>query len=101
MPLPSTMTAGISRRLGAARRTPAESRLSNPLFVSAASRVREIQRAVRQWGQQPKASRKMLCTARPNWLSLSTTFFRKDQCHKIPVPLYDILSLDEDNMTVR
>ena len=42
-----------------------------------------------------------MCTARPNWLSLSTTFFNKDACHKIPVPLYDILELNEDKMTVR
>lgn len=67
----------------------------------AASRVRDIQRAVRVWGQDPAAKKKLLCTARPNWLSLSTTFFRKDQCHRIPVPLYDILSVDEANMTVR
>ena len=42
-----------------------------------------------------------MCTARPNWLSLSTTFFNKDACQKIPVPLYDILELNEDKMTVR
>ena len=42
-----------------------------------------------------------MCTARPNWLSLSTTFFNKEACHKVPIPLYDILSLDEQNMTVR
>ncbi|XP_034245473.1 delta(24)-sterol reductase-like [Thrips palmi] len=65
------------------------------------ARVRDIQRAVRVWGNDPAAKKKLLCTARPNWLSLSTTFFRKDQCHRIPVPLYDILSLDEANMTVR
>ena len=23
-----------------------------------------------------------------------------EQCHKIPIPLYDILSVDEDRMTV-
>lgn len=63
--------------------------------------MRDIQRAVRAWRQLPQSERKMLCTSRPNWLSLSTTFFRKDQCHKIPVPLYDILDLDEENMTIR
>ena len=55
-----------------------------------------------------------MCTARPNWLSLSTTFFNKEECHKVrfiiavvfmifiqvPLPLYDILALDEDNLTV-
>jgi delta24-sterol reductase len=34
-------------------------------------------------------------------LSLSTTFFNKDACHKIPVPLYDILELNEEKMTVK
>ena len=24
-----------------------------------------------------------MCTARPNWLSLSTTFFNKAECHKV------------------
>jgi hypothetical protein len=24
-----------------------------------------------------------MCTARPNWLSLSTTFFNKEECHKV------------------
>ena len=42
-----------------------------------------------------------MCTARPNWLSLSTTFFNKKACHKVPVPLYDILSLNEEKMTVK
>lgn len=65
------------------------------------NRVRDVQRALRAWRQQPAAQRRLLCTARPNWLSLSTTFFRKDQCHRIPVPLYDILGLDEAAMTVR
>ena len=56
-----------------------------------------------------------MCTARPNWLSLSTTFFNKEECHKVslvifvvllmvfpqvPLPLYDILALDEENLTV-
>jgi len=37
---------------------------------------------------------------RPNWLSLSTTFFNKAACHKVPIPLYDILSIDEKKLTV-
>ena len=41
-----------------------------------------------------------MCTSRPNWLSLSTTFFNKSACHKVPIPLYDILRLNEDKMTV-
>ncbi|XP_065335539.1 delta(24)-sterol reductase-like isoform X2 [Cloeon dipterum] len=42
-----------------------------------------------------------MCTARPNWLSLSLTFFQKNQCHKVPVSLYNILSLNKKEMTVR
>lgn len=62
-------------------------------------RVRKIQSQVRSWAEGDKS--KKMCTARPNWLSLSTTFFNKKECHQIPVPLYDILSLNEDKMTVR
>lgn len=63
-------------------------------------RVRKIQAQVRQWNNLPEHGRPMMCTARPNWLSLSTTFFNKEACHKVPIPLYDILSLNEDKMTV-
>ena len=42
-----------------------------------------------------------MCTARPNWLSLSTTFFNKEACHKVPIPLYDILDVNEEKMSVR
>jgi len=56
---------------------------------------------VRQWNDLPENEKKLMCTSRPNWLSLSTTFFRKDLCHKVPIPLYDILELNEENMTVR
>ena len=64
-------------------------------------RVRRIQAQVREWNKLPKQGRPMMCTSRPNWLSLSTTFFNKDACHKVPIPLYDILELNEDKMTVR
>jgi delta24-sterol reductase len=67
-------------------------------------RVQEIQAKVREWNSLPleegKNKRPYMCTSRPNWLSLSTTFFNKAACHKVPIPLYDILSLDEKNMTV-
>lgn len=65
------------------------------------SRIRKIQFQVQKWNKSPKIHRKLLCTSRPNWLSLSTTFFRKDQCHQVDVDLFDILELDEANMTVR
>ncbi|KAG8279280.1 hypothetical protein J6590_004093 [Homalodisca vitripennis] len=64
-------------------------------------KVKEVQSAVRRWNDLPLSERKLLCTARPNWLSLSTTFFQKDQCHKIAIPLYNILSLDEANLSVK
>lgn len=55
---------------------------------------------MQQWNKLPEESRKLLCTSRANWLSLSTTFFPKDQCQKIPVDLFDILELDEENFAV-
>ncbi|XP_078661242.1 delta(24)-sterol reductase-like isoform X2 [Branchiostoma floridae x Branchiostoma belcheri] len=64
-------------------------------------RVREIQRRIRRWNDLPADRRKPMCTSRPNWLSLSTTFFQKDQCEKIPVDLYNILDLDEARQVVR
>lgn len=64
-------------------------------------RVRQIQKQVLKWNKQPKEQRKYMCTARPNWQSLSTTFFRKDLCHKVSIPLYDILELQESQMSVR
>ncbi|KAG6450980.1 hypothetical protein O3G_MSEX006859 [Manduca sexta] len=65
------------------------------------SAVREIQARVQQWNKLPSQNRKLLCTSRPNWLSLSTKFFEKHLNHQVPIPLYDILELDEQNMTVR
>jgi len=64
-------------------------------------RVRKIQAQVNEWNKLPSENRPFMCTARPNWLSLSTTFFNKEACHKVPVPLYDILSLNEEKMTVK
>ena len=56
---------------------------------------------VGEWNKLQSENKPFMCTARPNWLSLSTTFFNKDACHKIPIPLYDILELNEEKMTVR
>ncbi|KAG7160565.1 Delta(24)-sterol reductase-like 1 [Homarus americanus] len=67
-------------------------------FISAPEKHDE---RVLRWNKHPKAERKLMCTARPNWQSLSTTFFRKDLCHKISIPLYDILELRESHMTIR
>ena len=61
---------------------------------------------MREWNSLPfsdsnsKGTKPFMCTSRPNWLSLSTKFFNKSACHKIPLALYDILSLNEDKMTV-
>jgi len=63
-------------------------------------RVKKIQSKVNDWNKLPLENRPFMCTARPNWLSLSTTFFNKEACHKVPVPLYDILGLNEEKMTV-
>ncbi|XP_050506837.1 delta(24)-sterol reductase-like [Diabrotica virgifera virgifera] len=64
-------------------------------------RVRRVQQQVQQWNKLPKQDRKLLCTSRPNWQSLSLTFFRKDLCHQVNVDLYDVLELDEKNLTVK
>ena len=68
--------------------------------VNHQKRVMDIQRRVKLWSKIPAAGRPLMCTARPNWLSLSTTFFRKDECHRIPVRLYDILSVDTEKQVV-
>ncbi|KAG5886289.1 hypothetical protein JTB14_001508 [Gonioctena quinquepunctata] len=65
------------------------------------TRVRKIQSRVQAWNKLPKENRKFLCTSRPNWLSLSTTFFQKDRCHQVNIDLFDILELDEENLTIR
>ncbi|CAK1550271.1 unnamed protein product [Leptosia nina] len=62
--------------------------------------VRQIQNRVQQWNKLD-SKKGLLCTSRPNWLSLSTTFFQKHLHHRVPIPLYDILELDEGNLTVR
>uniref|UniRef100_A0A914UJW1 Delta(24)-sterol reductase n=1 Tax=Plectus sambesii TaxID=2011161 RepID=A0A914UJW1_9BILA len=64
-------------------------------------RVRVIQKSVSEWNKLPSSERKLMCTAKPTWLSLSTTFFRKDQCHQIPIDLFDILELNEEQLTIR
>jgi len=61
-------------------------------------KVRDIQAQVRAWVDA--GDQKYMCTARPNWQSLSTTFVNKDALHKIRVDLDEILELDEDNMSV-
>lgn len=40
-------------------------------------RVRKIQESVRNWNLLPEQDQRPMCTAKPNWLSLSTTFFQK------------------------
>lgn len=63
--------------------------------------VKLVQKRVREWNGLPKENRPLMCTSRPNWLSLSTTFFRKNECFQVPIPLYHILNLDIDKMTVK
>ncbi|GBP25832.1 hypothetical protein EVAR_81711_1 [Eumeta japonica] len=64
-------------------------------------RVRKIQNKVQQWNNILSKNRKLLCTARPNWMSLSTTFFQKNLHHQIPVSLHDILELNTEKLTVK
>uniref|UniRef100_A0A7E4V4U9 Delta(24)-sterol reductase n=1 Tax=Panagrellus redivivus TaxID=6233 RepID=A0A7E4V4U9_PANRE len=64
-------------------------------------RVREIQKCVQQRNALPESERKPMCTAKPNWLSLSLTFYRKDLCHQVPIDLFDILELDEERLTIK
>ena len=64
-------------------------------------RIKQIQKQIQKWNRIPKDERKLLCTSRPNWLSLSTTLYRMDLCHQIDVDLFDILEFDEQNLTVR
>ncbi|KAI1732455.1 FAD binding domain-containing protein [Ditylenchus destructor] len=79
--------------------------IKRKLFYSAPKqhdyRVRRIQKAVREWNKLSPDNRKPLCTAKPNWLSLSTTFFNKKNCHQIPIPLFDILELNEDQLSIK
>ena len=65
------------------------------------TRVQEIQKNILRWNKIERSEKKLLCTARPNWLSLSTTFFQKSKCKQIAVPLYDILELNENEMVVK
>ena len=46
-------------------------------------RVKTIQARVREWNDDPAKKAKKMCTSRPNWLSLSTTFFDKKNCHTV------------------
>lgn len=64
-------------------------------------RVRQIQSNVIKWNNIHQTKRKLLCTARYNWLSLSTKFFPKQQFHRIEIPLYSILSMDRNNLTIK
>ncbi|XP_063830459.1 delta(24)-sterol reductase-like [Ostrinia nubilalis] len=65
------------------------------------SAVKDIQARVQKWNKLPASERRLLCTSRPNWQSLSTTFFQKHLHHRVPLALHDILQLDEEAMTVR
>ncbi|XP_050297657.1 delta(24)-sterol reductase-like [Anthonomus grandis grandis] len=81
-----------------------QNKLHKWIFGSAVKhdeRVRAIQKQVQDYNKLPKEGRKLLCNARPNWMSLSTTFYQKKHCHKVSVDLFDVLKLDEENLTVR
>lgn len=67
--------------------------------------VRAIQEQVRTYHQQestkPATERRLLCSARPNWLSLSLSFYPKHLCNQVPLPLFEILGLDEERRVIR
>uniref|UniRef100_A0A915ER80 FAD linked oxidase N-terminal domain-containing protein n=1 Tax=Ditylenchus dipsaci TaxID=166011 RepID=A0A915ER80_9BILA len=65
------------------------------------TKVQGIQKEVREWNELSAKERKPLCTAKPNWLSLSTKFFNKKNCHQIPIPLYNILELDTEKLSLK
>ncbi len=44
-------------------------------------RVQDIQSKVQLWKKLPPKERKLLCTSRQNWLSLSLTFTKKARQH--------------------
>lgn len=64
-------------------------------------RVRQIQISLLKWNSLKKEDRLPMCTSRPNWLSLSLTFFNKKNCHQIEIPLYDILVFDKERMIIK
>eukprot|EP00041_Stephanoeca_diplocostata_P015048 m.284330 g.284330 ORF g.284330 m.284330 type:complete len:603 (+) comp19906_c0_seq2:154-1962(+) len=65
-----------------------------------ASKIKKIQDQVLEW--KSSGSKKRMCTARGGWLSISpkrSTY--KSESFRVSVELYDVLEIDETNMTVR
>ena len=86
--VPELGLPSVAVQSGPAR--PAGAQDPGPGLYRHSSLCRPVVLQVREAGAVPAAQRKLLCTARPNWLSLSTTFFNKAACHRVPVPLYDV-----------
>jgi len=65
-------------------------------------RVQQVQAQVRRWNAQPAAEQRPMCTDRKTWMNLSTRFEPKHLWHRIQMgALRDVLSIDEQNQTVR
>lgn len=68
-------------------------------------KVAKIQADVRRWNEKnknlPSNSKKLMCTSRPNWSSLSTTFFPKHEFHQISINLHQILKFSAENSTIK
>ncbi len=85
--------------LGYAARQWVQRRQSSPADHDA--RVREIQRQVRAWAEQPLSERRPMCTDRAPWVNLSTRFVDKKALHRIRLGnLRSILHIDEAKGTV-
>lgn len=65
-------------------------------------RVAEVQRQVKAWNASGQRGKKLMCTDRSPWLSMSvrTASFKAD-CNRIKCQLCDILELNEEKMTIR
>lgn len=60
-------------------------------------RVEKIKSEIKMWDGKRK-----MATARPNWLMMTPKLNEyKNSSHLVEIPLYDILEIDEQNMTVR
>ena len=60
-----------------------------------AKRVEEVAAHVRAWATSPAEGRRMMCTARPSYMNLSTRFVDKEVLHKVRLShLRSVLSVD-------
>ena len=66
------------------------------------ARVRHVQDQVKRWNAAGLRGKKMMCTARATWLTMSTrTATFKNDCNRIECALRDILHVDTEKGFVR